>query len=105
MRRGTWVNITNQELIGKSNVLLLKYEDMVTDFDTWLNCLLEFLDLEVSQPLMAEIKAAASFKVDKEDAYKHKRHVTPGDYKRKLKPETIGALNEKSNEILERFGY
>jgi hypothetical protein len=94
-----------QELMDKPNVLLLKYEDMVYDFDTWLNRLLKFLDLEVSESLMVEIKAAASFKVDKEDVYKHKRQVTPGDYKRKLKPETIEALNAKSYEILERFSY
>ena len=64
----------HKELMDRKNVLFLKYEDMVRDFDTWLSRLLAFLDLGTSQQLIDEIKAGASFKVSKENIYKHKRH-------------------------------
>lgn len=95
----------HKELMGKPNVLLLKYEDMVTDFGPWLDRLLAFLELDVGPRLMAEIKASANFKVSKEDIYKHKRQVTPGDHKRKLKPGTIDILNKNTGEILKLYGY
>lgn len=95
----------HKELIGKPNVLFLKYEDMVTNFEPWLERLLAFLNLDVSPGLIAEIKAGADFKVSSEDIYKHKRQVTPGDHKRKLKPETIDILNEKAKEVLKLYDY
>jgi hypothetical protein len=95
----------HRELMGKPNVFFLKYEDMVTDFDPWLDRLLEFLELNVSPQLIEEIRASANFKVSKEDIYKHKRQVTPGDHKRKLKAETIDILNKNTEEILKLYGY
>lgn len=95
----------HRELMGKPNVLFLKYEDMVTGFEPWLDRLLEFLELNVSPQLLEEIRGSANFKVSKEDIYKHKRQVTPGDHKRKLKPETINTLNKKTGEILKLYGY
>lgn len=93
------------ELMDKPNVLFLKYEDMVTNFEPWLERLLEFLNLDVDPGLIAEIKAGADFKVTNEDIYKHRRQVTPGDHKRKLKPETIAVLNEKTDEVLKLYNY
>lgn len=95
----------HRELLGKKNVLFLKYEDMVTHFDPWLDRMLEFFELEVSPQLLEEIKNAANFNVTREDVHKHKRQVTPGDYKRKLNNETIEFLNERTKEVLDLFGY
>jgi hypothetical protein len=95
----------HQQLSGKDNVLFLKYEDMVTDFEPWLNQLLTFLDLDISPELKNEISDSGNFKVDKENVYKHKRQVTPGDYKRKLKPETIERLNIYMKNVLNLYGY
>lgn len=95
----------HKELMGKPNVLFLKYEDMVTNFEPWLERLLAFLDLDVAPELIAEIKAGADFKVSNEDIYKHKRQVTPGDHKRKLKTETIAILNEKTADVLKLYNY
>ena len=41
----------------------------------------------------------------KENKMKHKRQVTPGDHRRKLKPETIAKLNTDLADILTRYGY
>lgn len=90
---------------GKDNVLLLKYEDMVTDFDAWLIRLTEFLDLDTSPGLIRQIKTSAGFDVDGEDITKHRRQVTPGEHKRKLKPETRAFLDKKLGDLLDAFEY
>jgi hypothetical protein len=94
-----------KELLGKPNVLFLKYEDMVENFDAWLDQLIEFLGMDIRKEFIDRLKAEVDFNVSKEDVYKHKRQVTPGDHKRKLKPETIKILNEKTREIRKRLGY
>jgi len=95
----------HKELMGKPNVLFLKYEDMVKNFDVWLDQLIEFLGMDIRREFIDRLKAEADFKVSKEDIHKHKRQVTPGDHKRKLKPETIDILNAKTREIRKLFGY
>ena len=95
----------HKELMGKTNVLFLKYENMVENFDTWLDRLIEFLGMDLSREFIHRVKAEADFKVSKEDIHKHKRQVTPGDHIRKLKPETIDFLNSKTGEIRKLFGY
>jgi hypothetical protein len=97
--------VYHKELMGKPNVLFLKYEDMVESFDTWLDRLIEFLGMDLRREFIDRLNAEADFKVSKEDIHKHKRQVTPGDHKRKLKPETIDILNAKTREIRELFGY
>ena len=94
-----------EEIFSRPNTLFLKYEDMVQDFDGWLQKLLEFLALDISQNTINEILQKANFKVDREDVKAHKRQVTPGDHKRKLKEETIKFLNLKFNDILATFDY
>jgi hypothetical protein len=83
----------------------LKYEDMVGDFSAWLDRLIGFLELDLGREFIEGLKAGAEFKVSKEDVYKHKRQVTPGDHRRKLKPATIEILNAKTREIRQFFGY
>ncbi|UCC39016.1 MAG: sulfotransferase domain-containing protein [Candidatus Aminicenantes bacterium] len=92
-------------LIGKPNVLFLKYENMVTDFETWLDKLLKFLDLNTSPHLKDEIINLSDLEVGRDNIYKHKRQVLPGDHRLKLKKETIEILNSESQEILELFDY
>lgn len=95
----------SKELMDRPNVLFVKYEDMVNDFETWLNSVIKFLELDVSKEKVNKIVSKADFTVDKEDIHSHKRQVTPGDHQRKLKPETIEVLNSEFGEILDKFGY
>ena len=94
-----------QKLMPKSNVLLVKYEDMVTDFNSWLDTLVNFLKFDVNPKIVNKIIDQANFTVPKEDIYSHKRQVTPGDHKRKLAPETIERLNFEFGEVLDLLGY
>ena len=98
-------NVCCKELMGKPNVLFVKYEDMVTDFESWLDSIINFLKFDVNQETVSKIIKEANFDVEEEDIYSHKRQVTPGDHKRKLAPETIERLNSEFGEILDLLGY
>ena len=92
-------------LYGKLNVVFLTYEEMVMNFESWLDALIQGLELNVSPQIVDRIKREANFSVDREDIHSHKRQVQPGDHKRKLKPETIEILNDRFAEVLETLGY
>ncbi len=92
-------------LYGKPNVLLLKYEEMVTSFESWLEKLTSCASLKISPELREKLLGQADFKVEKEDKKSHKRQVTPGDHKRKLKPETQEKLTRKFEDILQALDY
>jgi hypothetical protein len=94
-----------QQLLGKQNVLFLKYEEMVSNFENWLNHLVDFLSIEVNPDIIKEIIEKANLKVKKENVYAHKRQVTPGDHQRKLQPETIELINSELKTILEQLNY
>lgn len=94
-----------QQIITQPNIVFLTYEQMVGNFDVWLDMLLAGLELDVSPQLIEQIKREVNFTVEREDVYAHKRQVAPGDHRRKLKPETIEILNASFAEILDTLGY
>ncbi len=98
--------ITYLETFGKeSNVLLLKYEDMIHDFNNWLNSLIKFTNMQPKEETLKSIVREVDFSVNKEDVKSHKRQVTPGDHTRKLKENTIKILNSEFREILAELDY
>ncbi len=92
-----------EKLLSRPNVLFVKYEDMVKDFSEWLNTIIKFLDIDVKDETVNSIITQSDFKVDQEDVKSHKRQVFPGDHKRKLKKETIDALNSEFREVLHQL--
>jgi len=85
--------------------LLLKYEDMVTETQTWLASIAHFLDHPVRGRLQRRLNRIADFAPTPEDPGQHRRQITPGDHRRKLQPETIERLNEELRDGLTFFGY
>jgi hypothetical protein len=92
-------------LLLRENVLFLKYEEMVSDFPVWLDRLTQHCELSDQVNAIAQIKKNADFKVEKEDAYSQRRQVTPGDYHRKLKSETVEQLNSMFSSVLRQLNY
>ncbi|MBK0329305.1 sulfotransferase domain-containing protein [Rhodobacteraceae bacterium F11138] len=92
-------------LNGHEDALVLKYEEMVSDTSAWLNRIAIFLDQPVTDSLRARLGHKIDFSVDREDAARHKRQVTPGDHARKLAPETVAALNAELAAPMARLGY
>jgi hypothetical protein len=89
-----------------SNTYVTTYEKMVAFFDEWLNDLILYTDLNVDQNVIQLLIDKNDKKKPKsEDKSKHVRKGRPGDYKEKLKKETIEQLNRKFAPILERYHY
>ncbi len=94
-----------QNILGKHNVLFLKYEDMVLDFRAFVQKINDHLKLNLTTEQINKLDRTRSFETQGEDRNAHKRKVTPGDHKEKLKPDTIEWLNKEFGEILIKLGY
>lgn len=109
-------------LYGRRNVVFTRYEDLVADFGPWLDKFLSVFDhapgatgktgllrrkAKLSQLRIELVKAYASLLLPPtdEDIRHHKRQVTPGDFRRKLRPATVDALTLDFSEILDRLQY
>jgi hypothetical protein len=83
---------------------LSKYEDMVADFDGWLDRLCNFTRCGHLTDIKSQIRAGANFNVE-ENKFNHMRQVSPGDFRRKLSPETQHILTERLAPVLQSLGY
>lgn len=109
-------------LLGKENVVFLKYENMISDYKRWLKHFLsaftdfippqkKYLGIDSHQNTFSRIHKKLykenknDFKVSSENIYNHKRQAIPGDYKRKLTPQTIDILNSQFAEVLTLLRY
>jgi hypothetical protein len=88
----------------RTDHILSRYEDMVTQFPQWLDRILLATRLQISPELRRNILAMGTFEVT-EDKYRHKRQVTPGDFRRKLSTEMQGRLTDAFAADLLFFGY
>ncbi len=101
------LNRYKQHLIDRHpNVYLTTYEKMIADFPRWLNDLLAYCDIAISDDLRRSLlEENIRLRPKQENMHKHVRRGTHGDYLDKLRPETIKRLNEKFSPLLEAFGY
>jgi hypothetical protein len=83
-----------QNFLGLENVLFVKFEDMICDFSNWLESIIDFIGLEVSQVEKRKIITSAL-----------REHKPLSDYRQKLQPETIEQLNQDFSEILRVLEY
>ncbi|MDB4333808.1 hypothetical protein N9990_00620, partial [bacterium] len=81
-------------------------ETMVTNFPKWLSRVVPIFGIRHSRLVVLQLawRYRNEFRTKKE-AMTHKRCITPGDHRRKLKPSTIDALNLRFESILTKFGY
>ena len=110
-------------LLDNTDVKLIKYEDMISNYPKWLyDFLSAFSHLDVPsqqipehislsnsiptihQKLFEKYKNEFTFPTS-EDVYRHKRQIKPGDHKNKLKPATIEILNDVFSDVLELLSY
>jgi len=99
------LQILSDIMADHDDILMLRYEDMVEDTQSWLGQISDFLEQPLSDDLMAVFGHKIDFTVQTEDENRHKRQVTPGDHRRKLHPETIHHLNKVLGAQMARFGY
>lgn len=82
--------------------IILKYEDMVNDFDRFMEKLLSFVTIE--EPVIRTIYEETRPR-EEEDIYEHKRSGKVGGFRDKLEENTIKELNKKFEEVLTLFDY
>lgn len=93
------------QFLGRPNVLYLPYEEMVTDFSTWIWKLARHVSPQPDPVVVDALIAESSFTVSKEEQFSHKRSVQPGNHAKKLKPETVAMLNEYFADVMSILGY
>jgi hypothetical protein len=95
------------ELFERPNTTVVSYEEMVLSFPDWLSKIIAAFDLTNPEETRAVVEArhANTVAAKEEDVWSHKRKVTPGDHREKLKPETIRKLDEVFAPVLEKLGY
>ena len=110
-------NLTST-LLGRENVTFITYEEMLSDFSRWLDRFLGAFAHHMPVPhddrqcpksyseihRMLQKRYRHEFVPASENIYSHKRQITPGDHKRKLRPETIDRLNTEFEQILDLLG-
>jgi hypothetical protein len=94
-----------EHLLGREHVLYLKYEDMITDFPGWLRQLMDSCGFQADSQTMDSLILEMAGTPSTEDKYSHRRQGHPGDYMRKLKPDTIATLNKELSGILYACRY
>ncbi len=88
------------------DMYLTTYERLAVDFEGWLGDLIEYCELDVSSSLFESIvRENERATPKKENVHQHLRKGQAGDYKEKLKPETIEYLDVKFASVLARYGY
>ncbi|THD76934.1 hypothetical protein E7681_03575 [Thalassobius vesicularis] len=99
------LNLLSRHAREHPDVLVVTYEDMVQKTEAWLAQISEFIEQPITPELRQKIAEHIEFSVAEEDASSHKRQVTPGDHRRKLKPETIARINAVLAPGLQAFCY
>ncbi|MCW3086368.1 MAG: Sulfotransferase domain protein [Bacteroidetes bacterium] len=94
-----------QKYIGQPNVLLILYEDLISNFQESLLKMLHFIDYSKKEETLKYWEANNPFIPQTEDIQRHKRKMLPGDHKEKLQEKTIAELNKKFAAILSTLGY
>ena len=104
--RDIMLRYRDQLLTKYPNAYVTKYNDMVTDFDRWLDNLLMACELEVSATLKNKLsKQHHASRPRAEDKNSQLRKGVAGDYKNKLSEKTIAVLNEQLAEVLEYYEF
>lgn len=98
------------ELVGltyflNENSFVRRYEDIIFNKKHFFTQLIKYLDLNISTQTFDKALKFVDVKPVKEDSSKHIRRVSPGNYKEKLKKDTINKINEKYRDILEIWNY
>lgn len=91
--------------IGDKPHKLFRYEDVIFAKRQWMAETLDYLALAVPPRLLDTVVERNDIRPAAEQEDQHVRRVTPGDFRAKLRPETISALDGALAPILMRYGY
>ena len=93
------------QVLALENVTLLRYEDIIYDKPKLVRAVSEAMYCDVDDATIEAIAQKNDKMPDSEREAAHVRQVHPGNYLKKLRPETIDLLNNKFKVIINSFGY
>ena len=88
-----------------SQSTIFRYEDIVFEKRKWAARLAELLGADLDEEIINEIADKNDIRPADEDASRHIRQVTPGNYKKHLTDRAISFLEHRYRRIFEVFGY
>ncbi|MEQ9642622.1 MAG: sulfotransferase domain-containing protein [Alphaproteobacteria bacterium] len=91
--------------LAKDRLLALRYEDVIYDKAAFARRVADHIGLPLTDAQLAPMAAKLDDVPESDRPDQHVRQVHPGDHKRKLRPETIAALDERFADVLDRYGY
>lgn len=86
-------------------VMVRRYEDIYFDKRKFLGEIFDHFGVTVADSVVARVAEANDIRPREEEIGKHIRKGAPGDHREKLKPETIGRLNELFRNVGREYGY
>jgi sulfotransferase family protein len=95
----------HRDIIADPLTLILKYEDFVYDKRHLVDTVCNWFSLVIPDERRFAIVARYAGIPVAEQPDQHIRQAHPGDYRRKLKPETIAALDGVLANFMATFGY
>ena len=84
---------------------VLKYEDYVFNKRALVDKIVESFSWTIRDDLARQLASFVDVHPEKEDPRAFVRRVAPGDYREKLRPETIKRINKTLRSAMELFGY
>lgn len=94
------------KMVEQSNASILKYEEMVTDFDAFISRLGVALNVDIEGADRKVLHEMGGFSdTASGDIYQHRRNILPGEHRQKLSEATIMEINHKLSGVLAFFGY
>jgi hypothetical protein len=93
------------KFIGKNNVLFFQYEDMLFNYDHWIEKLSKHIELDVNHKLIRSIKNNDNFSTSLKKEYIYKTILKPGEYRDNLKKSTIKKLNDVFEKLDSKLDY
>lgn len=92
--------------MGCQQVLLVKYEDLLLDYETETGKLMEFLALDRNQPqILAVIEKYRPEKAQPDQKGIHFSHGKIGRFRQKMSPEQQALMADRLGAYLVRMGY
>jgi len=88
-----------------SDFRLFQYEEAIYLKKKWILNMLNFLGWKMGHGDALRISRKFDQFPSKEDANSHIRQVHPGNFRTKLRKETIAKINDKYRDVLLRFHY
>lgn len=94
-----------QQKLPSDSLTTYRYEDIIYRKKQWLEDLVKIMQLPRDNNLIRTTANKFDVFPTTEDQEQHIRQVHPGNFKKKLKKETIEVLNDRLGEFLNHYNY